>query len=110
MRRRYPHRVTIQRLERSRDPNTGAIRESWADYSTSVPAHVIPLSGRELIAANAEHSEVRARIEMRFRNDLNASMRILHRGDVFNIHALLADNDTGTRWLNAMCSYGLNEG
>lgn len=110
MRRRYPHRITIQRIVATRDTTTGEQINTWTDYAPNSPAHVLPISGRELIASNTEHSEIRARIEMRYRNDLDHTMRILFRGMIYNIHAILPDNDTGLRWITLMCTEGLNDG
>lgn len=110
MRRRYPHRIDIQKISIIRDPDTGEMREEWGDYLLLVPAHIKPISGREFIAASSEQSEIRARIEIRYRDDISTSMRAIHKNKIYNIHAVLDDNDTGYRWTTLMCSEGVNHG
>ncbi|MCY1463804.1 Phage head-tail joining protein [compost metagenome] len=75
-----------------------------------VPARIAPASGREFLAAAAIQSEIIARIVVRQRPGLNAKQRILHNGDIYNVHAWLPDQDSGRDYVSAPCSRGVNEG
>lgn len=106
---RLRHRVTIQRKVGSQNPNTGAITYTWVDVAT-VWAEVAPLSAREFVASQAMPSEVSTRITIRHRDDVTAQCRALHRGKVFNIHGVLADQVSGLEYLTLPCSEGVNNG
>lgn len=103
---RLRHRVTIQRPGTTQDPITGEMVNTWADY-LSLWAHVEPASVREFIAADAEQSEVRGKITLRYRNDLDATMRVLHRGAVYQILGVMADNQSGLEWITLAVSEGV---
>lgn len=104
------HRVTIQRQTSVQDPSTGAMATSWADVWTRVPAGVEPLSAREFIQSQAGQSEVTARITIRYREGLDATMRITHRGKVYNIEGVLPDNMSGLEYITLPVSEGVNDG
>lgn len=74
------HRVTIQRRIESQDA-TGAVIWTWFDHAT-VWAAIEPLMGREYFAAAEVQSEVEVRIRMRYRSDMNETMRIRHGDDI----------------------------
>lgn len=103
------HRVTLQKVARVRDMATGGWRDAWVDHD-KVWAGVEPLSAREFIAAQASQSEVTARIQIRYRSDVDATMRILYRGKVYNIHGVLADPTSGLEYLTLPVSEGVNDG
>lgn len=103
------HRVTLQKLGRTRNPVTGGWTEDWVDVDP-VWASIEPLSAREFIAAQASQSEVTARIVIRHRPDVTAAMRILYRGKVYNIHGVLADAKSGLEYLTMPVSEGVNDG
>lgn len=103
------HRVTLQARSMTQDPNTGAMVEGWADTDT-VWASVEPLSVREFIAAQSSQSEVSARIVIRYRSGIDATMRILHRDKIYNIEGVLADPKTGLEYLTLPCSAGVDNG
>ncbi len=103
------HRVTIQRLlSGGRDPNTGDPINKWVDLAV-VWASVEPLSAREFVHSAAIQSKVTARITMRPR-DVLASDRILHRGKIYNVEGVLADNKSGLEYVTLPCSEGVNDG
>lgn len=90
----------------------------WVDVFTEgdhkVFAAINPLKGRELIAAQAEQSEVSHKITVRYRSQLAnplevAKMRAVFGERVFNISAAINRNESG-RWVDLMCSEGLNKG
>lgn len=110
---RLRHRVDIQALVTSQNPATGATYEDWESVRGSaddlIPAAIEALSGREFIAAAATQSTVTTRITIRARHGLLPSMRVVHRGDLYNIRAILPD-PTQRRYQVLMCEVGANDG
>lgn len=100
------HRVTLQRKQVTQDQATGEMVTAWADVA-QVWAAILPSSGREFIAAAAAQSEVQGKIVIRFRDDVDASMRIVYRGKYFNILAVLPDAESGREHLTLMTSEGV---
>jgi len=104
------HRVTIESLVIEQDSD-GAQIESWVNtYGTQVWADIQPLSGKELLASQSMQSEVKARIIIRYRDGVLPTMRILHRGNIYNIAGVIPDMKSGKEYLTLLCSYGVNEG
>lgn len=103
------HRVLIQQPTQVQDMVSGEEVPGWADVA-SVWASVEPLSAREFIAAQAGQSEITARVVIRHRADIDATMRILYRGQVYNIHGVLADPKSGLEYLTLPVSEGVNNG
>lgn len=101
-------RVTIQNFTTSRTPSGGVIQE-WYDVAT-VWAEVKGISGRELIAAGAEMSEVTFRMWVRYRSDVTCASRIIwkqkgHDAKAFDIQSVIPD-EKATR-LELLCKGGL---
>lgn len=102
------HRVTIQKQVQSRTPE-GDVKIAWVNHA-EVWAEVAPVSVREFIAGQSQQSQVTARIVVRYRDDLDATMRILHRGRIYNPQGWLPDPDSGLEYLTAPCTEGVNDG
>lgn len=105
---RLRHRVTLQAITTTRDSD-GAVIETWEDVAASLPAEIVPLSGREFVAAQAVQAGVTTRITIRERADVAAKMRIMHGGLAYNIRAVLPD-PTLRRHITLMCETGVNDG
>jgi SPP1 family predicted phage head-tail adaptor len=104
------HRITVEQLVSEHDSD-GATVETWIDlFGQPLSADIVPLSGRELMAAQAVQSEVNTRIRLRHRPGLSAAMRVLHRGTLYNVQAVVPDPGSGTGWVTLMCTSGLNQG
>lgn len=104
------HRVTFEELVTEHDSN-GATVEAWSPvYAQPLSAAIEPLSGRELIAAQAVQSEITTRLRLRGRPGLKPAMRAVHRGTVYNILAVVPDPESGAGWLTLMCASGVNQG
>ena len=104
------HRIQFQELKPGVDPETQEpVPGVWVDVVKAWAA-IEPLSGREFIAAQAVQSEVVGRIVIRRRADITAQMRVLYRGQVFNIHAVLPDPKSGLEYLTLPYSEGVNDG
>lgn len=117
---RLRHRVRIERLaylldsngDVWQDPGTGETRQDWMPVAT-VWAAVEPVSAREFMQSQATQAQVTARIVIRHRDGLDASMRLVHvrtgRPDVvYNPHGFIADIDSGLEYLTAPCSTGVS--
>lgn len=103
------HRVEIQSYAETVNPDTGYRSRTWSKVA-KVWAEVAPLSGRELIAAGAQQSELSTRVTIRYRSDITTGMRLVHRGQHLDIKAILPDPDTGLEYLTLMCAQGVNDG
>ena len=107
------HRVTFERYtelldtagEVVQDPDTGDILRDWVEVAT-VWAAIEPLSAREFVAQQQIQSAVTARITIRYREGLDASMRIRHSGRIYNIQGILADPESGREWITLPVSVG----
>lgn len=102
------HRVLIQQQVTTKDED-GVQTTTWVDVAT-VWASVEPLSAREFIQSGQTHSAVTARITMRYRDGLSPSMRLVHRGEIFNIAGLLPDKVSGLEYITIPVSAGVNDG
>lgn len=106
------HWLTFEQLVEDMDSD-GSTVEAWVpafDISTTMPAEVAPLSGRELIAANSVQSKVTHRIRIRYRDGITAKMRAVEREAFYNIEAVIPDQESGRRWLTLLCTSGVNAG
>jgi len=100
------HWVQLQRPETAQDPDTGEMIMVWADVA-SVWAEIVPMSAREFIAASAEQSEVRGRMVIRYRDDVDATMRVLYRGRYYAIFGAMPDDVSGREHLTLMTGEGV---
>lgn len=98
------HRVTVEHKTETRD-SYGGVSQVWTTFAASVPAAILPLSGREFFDAEANQSEVSAKIVMRMLSGLLPSMRIAHDGQTYNIRAILPD-PLLARHVVCMCERG----
>jgi len=103
------HLVSLQGRLSTRDATTGAVIMAWAEVA-QIWASIEPLSVREFLAAGAEQSRVSARIVIRYRNGVDRSMRIVHRGQIYNIEGVLPDKVSGREYLTLPVSEGVNDG
>jgi SPP1 family predicted phage head-tail adaptor len=105
------HRIDFQTLGEVQDPDSGEMVPGWATIWAKVPASVTPLSTRDLIAAQAAQSEASARIVIRYRAGVLPTMRIIHRGEAYDIKGpALPDPDSGLEYLTILVAKGVNDG
>jgi SPP1 family predicted phage head-tail adaptor len=100
------HWIELQRNNETQNPDTGEPIPNWTTYA-EVWADIAPSSGREFVAAAAEQSEVRGKITIRYRDDVNAKDRVLYRGKWYNILAVLDDNDSMLEHQTLMIAEGV---
>lgn len=92
---RLRERVTLQSRQLT-DAGDGQFNESWSDLAT-VWAAVEPVESRLLTVETMAQEQLRSapmyRITMRYREDVNADMRISYRGRVFNIRSVTSPQE-----------------
>lgn len=106
---RLRHRIKIEMPSRVQDPVTGAMIQGWDTVVDKLPAAVEPLSAREFIASQAITSEVTARITIRYRDGVDSTMRVIHRGKIYVIKGVLADNKSGLDYLTLPVAEGVRD-
>lgn len=99
---KYRHRVTLMVAARVKD-GFGDEVETWTPWLEDVPAEVVPLSGKEFIAAGADQAVLTARIEIPYLPGVNSQMRLEHDGYEYLITAVLPDS-TGRDHLTLMAA------
>ncbi|AZP30400.1 head-tail adaptor protein [Acinetobacter pittii] len=86
------HRVIIQHyIEGGRDEDGFPIECGWSEYK-KLWAKITPLSAKDLIAAQADQSEVVARMKIRYREDITTKMQVLWKGRIFSIQSQALDD------------------
>lgn len=104
------HRVEIQYpVGEAFDGRGLRLAPGWRLLAT-VWAAVEPLSARDSILAEQTASKVVARITMRRRTDVDATMRILHGTTIYNIVGILPDKDSGLEYMTLPVTAGTNRG
>jgi SPP1 family predicted phage head-tail adaptor len=105
------HRVTFERPGLIQDPGSGDMVPGWELVWEKVPASVEPLSARDLIAAQAAQSQASGRIRIRYRPGVLPTMRILHRGTVYEIQGQpMPDAVSGLEYLTILVAGGVSDG
>ena len=82
-------RVQLQRRSGAQDA-AGQPVNDWSTVAT-VWARVSHLSGADMVKASADVSIVSTSVVIRLRSDVDESMRLLYRGSVYRITAVLPD-------------------
>lgn len=100
------HFVRIEKPQSYQNQQTGELCTRWVMVA-QVYAQIVPSSVREFMAAKAEQSEVTGRIVIRHRSDVNATMRIVHKGTAYQILGVLADPVSGIEYLTLPVSSGV---
>ena len=107
---RLRHKVMIQRQTQTQDPMTGELTVTWTDlFPKPIWAAVEPISAREFVVSQEPNARVTARATIRYRDGIDASMRLVHRGRNYNIHGVLEDLDSGREYLTLPLSEGVND-
>lgn len=100
------NRARLQEL--SPDLDERGQRSIWVDRF-KFWCSIDPLTGRELLAAQQEKSEISHEVEMRFRPGITAAMRIVFKNRIFDIHAVTNPRERNER-LKLLCGEGLSDG
>jgi SPP1 family predicted phage head-tail adaptor len=99
--------VTIESRTTTKD-TFGQALDTWTMVCTPY-ADMQPATGREMLAGEALVSQVSSVVEIRYRTDVTAAMRLRYAGRVLNIEAVI-DVETRHERLHLMCSEGMNQG
>lgn len=96
------HRVTIQSYSTTQSSSGQPVKQ-WSDVA-SVRAHVYSISGREFFQADQVNSEANKKVVIRFRDGLDTSMRVLHDRKVYEIKAVL-NQENRRKPTTLLCAY-----
>lgn len=96
------HRLTIQKLEKVKDPVSGELKEEWTEFAT-VWGSVEDLAGREFFDAQQVNAEITTRVKIRYLKGIKATMRIIYDDRVLEIAAPPMDPDGRKRELHLLC-------
>ncbi len=96
------HRVVIEQNQATQD-TFGAETDAWVSWAT-VYARVESLSGREYFDQQAAQTlaEVTHRVVIRYRDGITPTLRVVWKGQVFDIEAVIEVESRG-RELHLMC-------
>lgn len=105
-------RITIQRKTSAQD-EWGEPQESWQDVA-SVWANILTMTGRgfvnqEVVAGGTEIARATTSIRIRKRSGIDATMRVVHAGTIYDIKAVLPDHE-GDEYLDLAVAAGANRG
>lgn len=106
--RNLDQRITLQRQLPGQD-GLGEVNGAWVDVQ-DVFAQAQPLRGRELFNAAQMQASVDVRFVVRWRDDIDATWRVLWRGVAHEITAPPIDVDGQQQWLELMCTAGIRNG
>lgn len=79
------HKVALQRATVTADA-AGQPTKTWATYAT-VYAEILPLSGREMLAAQRIQSELDTNIRIRYRADVATTDRVVYGSTTYEVSA-----------------------
>lgn len=100
-------RIKLQRPAETQS-DSGAPTQGWADVA-ELWANVRYLNGTESIKSDAPVSVARASIRIRRRPDVVPNMRVLHGSVIFNVLAVLP-NEESRDFVDLACETGANHG
>lgn len=100
-------RIQIEAPQETRG-EFGDVVKDWALHA-EVWAHVRNISGREYTVRGLDLGTVNTSIRIRLNRSIRDDMRVLYRGQVYAIVAVLHD-DAGREYTDLVCSVGANDG
>jgi len=102
------HRVTIEKYVKGRRDDDGYNLPSQWIENGKLWAKVTPLSSKDLMSAQAEQSEVTARMMVRYNTEIDTTMRVIWKGKVYAIDSEgLDDNEDGVTYTTFNLSSGV---
>lgn len=72
------HRLTIERPDKTQDPDTGKIVEVWTVVASRISAEVLPDRAGEFFGARQVQATTNALIRISHRTDVLPTMRAVH--------------------------------
>ncbi len=98
------HRLVVERPQRISD-GAGGAAISWLEVAT-IWANVQPVSAGEHRTAGQRFEKTSHRITLRFRSDVDATMRFVGNGRIFDIEAIINEAERD-QWLVCFCVEGI---
>lgn len=102
---RLRHKVELQQQVMEQDTD-GDVTVTWETIARPWAA-VEPASVNAFIAAQARQSEVRGQIVIRQRDEINGSMRFVHRQKAYMILGVLEDKESGLEYQTCPVAEGV---
>ena len=101
------HRVTFQQKIRTQD-SEGLETYTWTDVvgAVSIPASVIPLSGKEYLSSQQTTVSINARVTIYKNTAIDESMRMVFSGQNYNVKAILPDPTNQIYYNLMVAKYG----
>lgn len=94
------HRLKFFRQTASRSSLTGAGKVSQWEHVLTLWGQFTPLSVKDIIAGQAQDTQITARAKIRHRSDIDHTMRVQYSGRMHEIVGEpLADNESGKEYL-----------
>ncbi|AOJ07592.1 phage head closure protein [Burkholderia mayonis] len=87
-------RITIEKRGGGENENGEPLPGDWVEHA-SVWANVRFLSGKEYVVSGAVRSSAVASMRIRFREDVDAEMRVWHTGRLYDVVAVLPNRWQG---------------
>lgn len=111
------HRVRIEQFgpvldsfgDAYQDPATGEVEKTWQLVAT-VWAGINPVQAMMRVSADQIQSEVDVVFVIRYRTDIDQTMRLVHNGKLYDITGVIFDSDSGREWIQLPCKLGVNAG
>lgn len=101
-------RVTIQQsVQGAQNTRTGQPSITWSNLATNEPCSVIPLSGSEFWSSQAHNLELTHTVIMRYRSDLNGTMRLLFGARVLSVEGPPQNWMELSQWMVLRCKEGV---
>ena len=96
------HRIKVYKSESGRSPTGAVLPEEWVLKHT-LWASIEPLSVKDVLTAQAAGSATTMRCVLRYRDDIDSTMQIEHRGKWYAIDGdPLPDADSGLEYMTLM--------
>lgn len=103
------HRVAFYKQSTTRSA-TGAVQAGRWENVFTVWGQFVPLSVKDIIAGKAQETQITARAKIRYRTDIDGTMRVGYAGRMYEIVGEpLADNRTGREYLTLVLKGVSNE-
>lgn len=104
---RLLHTIALEQRPATTD-TFGEQTLTWSTFASGIPANIMPISGRELLASGAIASEITHRVVMRYIAGVVPGMRVNSAGRYFTIKAVLNEEERNQK-LTLMCGEGLTD-
>ncbi|UXZ04557.1 phage head closure protein [Moraxella nasicaprae] len=89
---------------------TGAVQTGHWLHILTLWGQFTPLSVKDIIAGQTQDSQITARAKIRYRNDIDGTMRVQYGGRMYEIVGEpMADNGSGKEYLTLMLKAVSNE-